>query len=309
MMRIAVLSHCRVPTLPTGGNGLGRFAYEIAYQLRSEDTAVTLFAGAGSQAPFQMPLKIHTDENERALELADCKDYDVYLDFSHTHALSHRWPHMPVINWITDTEAIFQPPCCIVGNEWQREQLPRPNECKLIRAGVDVRNIPFRDKPDDPKYLAFCAKLHPAKGYDLAIETAHRAGFPLRLVGQKYVSHDIPGWEGEITDNDALWRFLGGAYALLAPSRLDAGGLVVLQAAAAGTPVITLDCTGTQYHVEHCVTGFVCADVDEMVEAVQDAHILDRSVVSQWIADHHSMDGMISELERLCKAVASGERW
>lgn len=280
--------------------------WDIAYYLQARGHEAILYAGAGSEFNGALTVTCHENELTRAKEWYDRTAYNAIIDLSHDHDLSRLHPELPVVNWVADTEVKYKPPCCIVGNKWQRDHFP---EARIVHLGIDIDAIPFREKPDEPKHLAYCAKIHPLKGFDLALQVAEQTGLPIRFAGQKFVDINLPNYVGEINDNAALYEFLGSAYALLAPSRLDAGGRVVVEAAACGTPVITLDCTGTQYHVGHCESGFVCRDVQEMVAAVGDIDILSRAHCREWVAENHSMSGMIGALERLCEAVADGERW
>ena len=76
-----------------------------------------------------------------------------------------------------------------------------------------------------------------------------------------------------------------------------------------GTPTICLDADGTQEHVAHCVSGFVCEDAGEMVEAVRDARLLGRAAIRAWALEEHSLDRMLNEYEAALARVAEGDRW
>lgn len=317
-MKITVISAIDQPTLANGPNGLGRHAWDIAANLHKRGHEVALMAGPGSEWDGGL-LNITSSETWRAenWEAHRC-DGDAYIDVSHLHELSRLRPEMPVINWVADQECKYEPPNCVVGNEFQARGYPK---AKIVRAGIDVAAIPFYPHAltPDPSpsgrgeekrpYVAFCAKIHHLKGWDLALDAARLAGVDIRFAGFNYAGVDLPGYVGEIHDNATLYDFIGNAIALLSPSRLDSGGRIPLEAAATGTPTITTDATGTQYHVKNAVSGFVCRDVEEMAEAIKDAPLLDRAKVRAWVKERHDMPVMIDALEDLCRRVAEGERW
>lgn len=316
-MRIGVLSDTRLPTLPTGGHGLGRVAWDIAAGLAQRGHEVMLHVGKDSALGigFKTLVWYGIEETRRAEHLAfdasDVNNIDVWIDLSHFHDLSKFRPDWPVVNWIVDTECEWQPPRAVVGNRWQQKGFP---DARIVPLGIDVDAIPFYDTPGmgrfsrDP-YLAFCHKIHANKGFDIALDVAQRAGLPVHFAGDNMVGAELDHYHGELTDDALLYEFVGSAVGLLSPCRLDAGGRVNLEAAACGTPVVCLDWTGTREHVAHCVSGFVCANADEMVEAVADLPLLDRARCREWAADTHGIGQMLEKLEGLCQAAIDGEMW
>ena len=234
-MRLAVLSDCRVPTRALGGHGLGRLAWDLANGLAKAHD-VLLWAGADSDAPEGVELRISAHETERARFLAangDGLGFDAYLDLTHRHELSQGDLNTPILNWVVDTECPYTPPCAVVANAWQQRGFPN---ARIVPLGIDVEAIPFIGNTAGD-YLAFAHKIEPRKGADTALELHLRQPIPVRFLGQRYGdSVTLPWWQDELT-GDAFYRFLGGAWALLSPARQDAGGRVNLEAAAVGTPV------------------------------------------------------------------------
>lgn len=304
-MKIAVLSDCRMPTKATGGHGLGRLAWDLAEGLAQRGHRVHLGAGPGSEQPMGCSLSLDADESTRANNLADGATFaaDVFIDLSHQHDLSKLNPALPVVNWVVDTECTWQPPRAVVGNAWQAQQFPN---AKIVPLGIDVDAIPFT--PHYGEYLAFAAKLHALKGVDVALEIHRAQSFPVRFVGERFDDIRLPDWQEELT-GEAFYNFLGRARGLLSPSRVDAGGRVNLDAAACGTPVLCFDGTGTAAHVEHGVSGFLCRDLDEMVEAVGDLGRLQPRAMREWVRETHDLRVMLDGIERLAQAAAAGEGW
>jgi glycosyltransferase involved in cell wall biosynthesis len=80
---------------------------------------------------------------------------------------------------------------------------------------------------------------------------------------------------GEITDREKD-EFLGNAAALLCPFWPEPFGLVLVEALACGTPVIAYSHGSFPEVIDDGVTGFLCRNLDEMVEAVGRIHHIDR---------------------------------
>ena len=131
-------------------------------------------------------------------------------------------------------------------------------------------------------HLAFVGRINPEKGPAIAVEVARRTGRPLQ-VAAKIDPLDVDYYEGEI---EALFRrnsvafigelhepdkpaFYAAAAATLFPSDWpEPFGLVMIESLAAGTPVIALRRGSVPEIIVDGVTGFICDDVDEMVDAV-----------------------------------------
>lgn len=307
-MRLAILSDTRLPTLPVGGHGLGRMAYDLARALHDAGHEVWLYVGPNSEGVPGVGIDIDDDETARAIRLAESplKD-DVIIDLSHLHDLSRIAPHLPVLNWLADTECPYEPPNIIVGNKWQAQQVKSSRTAPL---GIGVASYPFVAKPDD--YVLYAAKLHPLKGFDIAIDVAREAKVRLVMIGENLIGAALPPdvvYLGPVADNRAFQSYLCHAKALLAPSRLDAGGRVILEAAACGVPTLCFDETGCAGHVAHGISGFVCRDGMEMVEALGDVALIDRAGARAWVEQEHSLEAMAAAVAMYADAVSKGARW
>ena len=78
----------------------------------------------------------------------------------------------------------------------------------------------------------------------------------------------------EPQEHHALSTYYRAADAVLVPSRSESFGLVALEAAACGTPVVASAVGGLLTLVEHGVTGFLVPDRDPSLYAAHIAHIL-----------------------------------
>jgi glycosyltransferase involved in cell wall biosynthesis len=198
---------------------------------------------------------------------------------------------------------------CAVANEYQQTIHAG---ARVIPLGIEVREIPFYYQPRlETDNLIYASKIHHLKGFDLACEVASRSGRGLTVAGENF-GMSVPDWveyEGHIADNSKLYSVLGAGYGLLATSRKDAGGRVILEASAVGTPVLTFDWTGCRCHVEHGVSGWICESVAEMVDAVQDLELINPKTAREWVADCHGLNVMIEGVEEALSEVAEGGGW
>lgn len=154
----------------------------------------------------------------------------------------------------------------------------------------------------DNGYLAFAARLQPLKGADLAVSALARVPVELRpeLVIAGEPSADFPDYGIEldrlIADNRLdqqvtflgpqsradLARLLRGARMVLMPSHSETFGLIALEAAASGVPVIASAAGGLTELVVDRVTGRLMPDRDPehwaaaITELLTDPEVADR---------------------------------
>jgi glycosyltransferase involved in cell wall biosynthesis len=135
----------------------------------------------------------------------------------------------------------------------------------------------------DGGYVAFIGRITPEKRPDWAVEIAERAGVPLK-VAAKVDPLDIDYWTdaiepllhrrrieylGEISEPEKP-AFLAGAHALVFPIDWpEPFGLVMIEALAAGTPVVALRRGSVEEILIDGENGYICDTLDEMVDAVR----------------------------------------
>ena len=195
------------------------------------------------------------------------------LDLPELAAVYRKFPGMPLVS---------------ISNA-QRKPLPVRSWRATIYHGLPDELYSFNEKPG--KYLAFIGRTSPEKGLDRAIESAIRAGIPIRIaakvdkVDQAYfeatikplLDHPLVEFIGEIGENDKR-EFLGGAYALMfLIDWPEPFGLAMIEALACGTPVIAFQRGSVPEIIDHGVTGFIVNNVDEAVQAISQAAQLNRA--------------------------------
>jgi len=199
------------------------------------------------------------------------------LDLKDLPSVYRRWPKYPLVS-ISDA---------------QRGFLPFANWVGTVYHGMAADLGTWFSPRPRGGYLAFLGRMSPEKGPDRAIAIAKRLGMPLKMAAKVDTADeayfrerivpllDDPLIEfiGEIGDAQKP-EFLGGASALLFPIDWpEPFGLVMIEAMACGTPVVGYGCGSAPEVIDHGVTGFICANEDEAVEAVHAAQRLDRREV------------------------------
>lgn len=153
-----------------------------------------------------------------------------------------------------------------------------PDRVVVVTPGVDTHLFtPATTPADHPGYVVAAARLEPLKGLDLAIEAI--AALPERIrpelviAGGPTTGHDA--YPADLREHarahglaagirflgpqsrDDLAALLRGARMLLVPSHSETYGLVALEAAASGIPVVATASGGLVEAVEHDVTGLL----------------------------------------------------
>ena len=191
----------------------------------------------------------------------------------------------------------------------------------LTWAATVYNGLDFTTYADAPRgqdgYLAFVGRIAEEKGPLAAIEVARRSGLPLRMAAkidpldEEYYAQEVEpemgsdiDFVGEICEREKP-AFYGGARATLFPSDWpEPFGLVMIESMAAGTPVIALRRGSVPEVIEDGVTGFVCDDVDEMVEATRRLDEIDPDACRRR-AERFSADtmcrGYVEVYERLLR--------
>lgn len=193
---------------------------------------------------------------------------------------------------------------------------PERNALAPIHHGIDVGSFRFGEKPDGD-YLLFLGRFSPSKGADRAIEAARRAGRRLVLAGkvdapdaeyyQRAIAPHVDGDRiravGE-ADAERKRELLANADALLFPIEWDEPfGLVMVEALAAGTPVVGFRQASVPEVIEDGRTGFVVDDVDGMVEAIGRLGEINRRACRAAAEERFTVGRMVDDVEAMYETV------
>ena len=155
-----------------------------------------------------------------------------------------------------------------------------------VHNGIDLDAYPYREKKDD--FLVYIGRANPDKGPKEAITIARRAGLPLQMIlkrseppEREYFEHEIEpllASDIELHENvshEMKVDLLGRARAMIFPIRWpEPFGLVMVEAMACGTPVVTTNWGAAPELVDDGVTGFRRDGDDDLVEAIGAARAL-----------------------------------
>lgn len=173
----------------------------------------------------------------------------------------------------------------------QRQPNRGLNYIRTIHNGIKVDHFTTSSPPlTHQDYLAFLGSIVPHKGPDIAIKVAKKCGRRL-IIGakvdplqveyfEKEIKPHIDGeqiiWLGEV-DHHQKNKLLRESAALLMPIQWNEPfGLVMVEALASGTPVITFKKGSTPEVIKNGITGWICDDIDEMCAKVDEIGSLDR---------------------------------
>ncbi|CRK54075.1 MULTISPECIES: glycosyltransferase family 4 protein [Mycobacteriales] len=182
---------------------------------------------------------------------------------------------------------------CSASMEEEVTELYGPNlsPVTVIRNGIDVATWTYRERAprSGPPQLLFVGRLEYEKGVQDAIAALPRIrrshpGTTLAVAGEgtqyewlreQARTHRVlrsVNFLGSL-DHTELLGWLHGADAIVLPSRYEPFGIIALEAAAAGTPLVTSTAGGLGEAVVDGVTGlsFQPGDVDGLTSAVREA--------------------------------------
>lgn len=190
----------------------------------------------------------------------------------------------------------------------------------VIHHGVEPEEFPVGT--GEGGYFLFLGRMAPDKGARRAALVARQAGVPLLIAAKmreplelEYYTQQVKPllggdveFVGEVGGADKL-KLLGDARALLNPIRwVEPFGLVMIEALACGTPVLTFPQGAAPEIVDHGVTGFLCEDRDDMAEAVHRVDELDRKACRLAVEHRFSNDRMVAEHLELFESLLNPSR-
>jgi glycosyltransferase involved in cell wall biosynthesis len=189
----------------------------------------------------------------------------------------------------------------------QRRPIPLANWAATVHHGQPPDLYSFHPRPG--QYLAFLGRIAPEKRPDHAIEVAKRVGMPLRIAAkvdpadreyfrdqiEPLLDHPLIEYLGEISDAEKS-DFLGDAYALVCPYDWpEPFGLVLIEALACGTPVLAYRRGSIPEVIDDGVTGYVCDNLSELIEAVERVTLLDRRRCRQAFNERFTVQRMVQD--------------
>jgi glycosyltransferase involved in cell wall biosynthesis len=222
------------------------------------------------------------------------------LDLPDIHPIYEAFPHMPLVS-ISDV---------------QRRPMPPVNWAGTVQHGLPPALIPYSSAGG--AYLAFLGRIAAEKRLDRAIDVAVGAATPLKIAAKvdpadrayfdRHIAprlhHPLIEFVGEITD-EKKGAFLGGALALIFPIDWpEPFGLAMIEAMAAGTPVIAWPNGAAPEVVDEGLTGVLVRSIEEAVQAVRTVAQLDRSEVRRRFEARFTAERMASDYLAIYRRLA-----
>ncbi len=171
---------------------------------------------------------------------------------------------------------------------------------KVIHHGVDLDAFPMG--AGDGGYLLFLGRMAPEKGAHRAIRIARASGKRLLIAAKMREESERRYFEAEIepllgpdisyvgeVHGDHKLELLGGAEALINPIRWpEPFGMVMIEALATGTPVVSFAEGAAPEIVISGTTGFLGATEHALIEAIAAIGEIDRKACRARVRDHFS---------------------
>jgi glycosyltransferase involved in cell wall biosynthesis len=338
-MRIAVVAPVWFPVPPSGYGGIELVVSLLADGLVDTGHDVTLFASGGSRTKAQLvsPMNEPPDPSELGNPW-----YDGYhalsaytqvegFDIVHDHAgvvgpicgamLRGRPPVVHTLHgpWTPQTRLLYG----IAGrfvhlvaiSDAQRADNTEIPYAGTVHNGIDLDAYPYRERKDD--MLVYIGRANPDKGPAEAIRIARGAGLPLHMIlkrseppEREYFAREIEPMLGdditlyENIPHETKVDLLGRARAMVFPIRWpEPFGLVMIEAMACGTPVVTTNWGAAPELVADGVTGFRRDRDAELVEVLGRIDSLSPSACRERVEERFSGAAMVRGYEALYEKV------
>jgi glycosyltransferase involved in cell wall biosynthesis len=243
------------------------------------------------------------------------------MDIIHDHTLAgplyrHRPPDIPVVTTnhgpfrtqLRDIYQAMQRDVALVAiSHHQASTAGEARIARVIHHGINVDAVPVGDGAGG--YFCFLGRMSAGKGVREAALIARKAGVPLRIGAkvhdkgeQEYLDCAVaPLLNSEVEylgelNTEEKYKLLGGATAMLNPIQWpEPFGLVMIEALAAGTPVVATPAGAAPEIVDDGVTGYLREDIDALVAVLGQAASLDRERCRQEAQSRFSADRMVAE--------------
>lgn len=341
-MKIAQISSIYLSIPPKSHGGTERIVYALCQHLTRRGHQVELFASGDSEVdcPVHSVLSVASLDDPNSTfylekEFEARNTYNLYRQADRFDVIHAHWPTLAAyFSLFTKTPTVVTyayiekhlheyyrdhfPNCFPVCISRAQARMLGDKSLPVIYNGVDSEEIPFNDKAED--FFITVARITPAKGIAEAIRIARKAKVRLVIVGhvpshlpwsQEYFSKEVkPHVDGdrikyiERLPYPDLVKTMGKARGFLFPLQWDEPfGMVVVEAMAAGTPVLAYPRGSMPELVKHGETGFLVENEETMIEAVHWVERIDRQRCREWVEANFSVEEMVDGYERIYRTI------
>jgi glycosyltransferase involved in cell wall biosynthesis len=341
-MRIAVIAPPWIPVPPPGYGGIELVVSLLVDGLVDNGHEVTLFASGGSRTKAKLlsPLDVAPDPHDLGNPWLDGTHamlaYDQIDDFDIVHdhaavagpiAAAHLRGHPPVVHtlhgpWTPHTRRFFETASrymhLVAISDAQRADNPAVTYLETVHNGIDLDAYSYRETKDD--FLVYIGRANPDKGPREAIDIARRAGLRLHMIlkrgeppEREYFHREIePNLGGDIelyenVSHETKVDLLSRARAMIFPIRWpEPFGLVMVEAMACGTPVVTTNWGAAPELVAEGITGFRRESFAGLVDAIDQVTAIEPRACRKWVEQQFSGPAMVRRYEAVYARLAGG---
>jgi glycosyltransferase involved in cell wall biosynthesis len=342
-MRIAEIAPVWTTVPPRGYGGIELVVSELTEALVDRGHEVTLFASGGSRTraelvcPFAEPPGIGCEDGpakdlyHATSAFVRAGDFDVIHDHSSVgpwlgaltgDVLVVHTLHGPWTPWVKKQFALLDGRINLVAiSRSQACQNRGVRYAGVVPNGINLDAYPFRQEKED--FLLFVGRSNADKAPELAVEVAKRAGTRLVMIVKRTEPDEQEHWHRAVeprldgtqevhteVSHDIKVDLMGRAKALVFPIQWpEPFGLVMTEAMACGTPVIVTPSGAATEVVADGETGWLCREVNEMVDAVDRLDGISPDACRARVAENFSVSTMTLGYEKVFERVAvSGRR-
>jgi glycosyltransferase involved in cell wall biosynthesis len=338
-MRIAIVAPPWLPIPPPGYGGTENLLDALARGLKRAGHDVVLCTTGDSTCPvgrtsvFEKAIGVGSgssvDEIRHILhayeEVQDC-------DVVHDHTLvgplySAAFPDLPVVTTnhgpfnaeLIDLYRVLSDRVPVIAiSKHQASTATGVRIAAMIHHGVSLDDFPVGKGGGG--YAMFLGRMHPGKAPHIAARIAQEASFPLKIAAKMNEPAEHAYFEemvrpllggnveyvGEV-DRPTKLALLSEAECLLNPIVWpEPFGMVMIEALACGTPVLTTPFGAAPEIVGDGVVGFVRSGRADLVEALRHVYEIDRGACRQRVEERFSVERMVADHVEVYERAAAG---
>ncbi|MDQ0893396.1 glycosyltransferase family 4 protein [Agromyces ramosus] len=339
-MRIGIIAPPWIPIPPPAYGGIECFIDVLALELAAAGHEVVLAASGDSTCPVErLPGFPPSDQDKIGMTTHELRhlirayagltDVDVIVDNTLGGPVlaqsAARRPvvtivHSPFEEVVLELYGATSPDMTFVAiSRHQASTSRHVRVAEVIHHGIRTEDVPVG--PGGPD-ACFLGRMHPDKGLMEAIEVAELAGIHLRIAAKMRESLECEYFEevvrpalgsnaeyvGELS-TDEKYELMGSSCALLNPIQWDEPfGLVMIEALATATPVVATPRGSVPEIVQDGGTGFIGADVEDLVDGLRRASSLDRGACRASVEERFTAAQMAQHYVALFERLLQQER-
>lgn len=199
-------------------------------------------------------------------------------------------------------------------SKFQQKCLPGLNYAGNVYNAIELEHFPFSEEKED--FLLWLGRFNEEKAPHLACEAAKILQKKLILIGKlreekekeyfdekvKPYLNDKIKYIGELAEERK--KYFMSAQAFLNPIQWDEPfGLVLIEAMACGTPVVSFKRGSIPEIVKDGVTGFVVDTFDDFLGSIKRVNELNPKELREYVSSNFSSEAMVNGYERVYRNI------